>query len=74
MDLAIVLVIGILIGFFGRELLVKPKTIGVLRVDRSDPDDGPYLFLEMKQTAMNEIQHSKYVMLEVNLKDYISRD
>lgn len=73
MDLAIMLAIGVLIGFFGRGF-IKPNTIGVLRVDRSDPDDGPYLFLEMKRTAMNEIQHNKYVMLEVNLKDYIPRD
>lgn len=73
MEIVIALIIGVLIGFFGRGLAIKRKAIGVLRLDRSDPD-GPNLFLEMTEGSMDKIQHSKYVMMEVNLKSYISRD
>lgn len=72
MELVLMLAVGILIGLFVRGL-VKPKTIGVLRLDRSDPD-SPYLFLEMTNDSMHTIQNKRYVTLEVMIKDYISRD
>ena len=72
MELVLMLAVGILIGLFVRGL-VKPKTIGVLRMDRSDPD-SPYLFLEMTNDSMHTIQNKRYVTLEVMIKDYISRD
>lgn len=73
MEFVVLLIIGVLIGFFGRGLVIKRASIGVLRLDRSDPD-GPHLFLEMKEDSMQRIQSSKYVTMEVNLKSYISRD
>lgn len=73
MEFVILLVIGVLIGYFGRGFVLHRKAIGVLRLDRSDPD-GPHLFLEMKEDSMQRIQNSKYVIMEVNLKNYISRD
>lgn len=73
MEFVVIFIVGILIGFFGRGFFLHREAIGVLRLDRSDPD-GPNLFLEMKEESMNRIQHNKYVMMEVNLKSYISRD
>lgn len=43
----IILVIGILIGLFIERYIFQEKPIGSLRVDQSDPDSGPYLFLEL---------------------------
>lgn len=50
---------------------IHRKPIGTLRVDRSDPDDGPYLFLELSENT-RELMNQKYITLEVNVEDYIS--
>lgn len=71
------LLIGILIGL-GLGLIIfrhsLPKVVGSLRVDHSDPDSGPYLFMEIDQGGMSTIQNSNYIILKVNLKSYISQD
>lgn len=72
MEFVLVLAIGVLIGFFVRGF-AKPDIIGILRLDRSDPD-SPYLFLEMEPDSMQKIEHRKYVTMEVMIKNYISRD
>ena len=54
----IILVIGILIGLFIERYIFQEKPIGSLRVDQSDPDSGPYLFLELDPGGANEI-HKK---------------
>lgn len=66
------LVIGILIGFvlacFGVSLL----SVGTLRIDRSDPDDGPYMFLELEKNV-HFVSSKKYVLLKVSNQNYISQ-
>lgn len=40
------LIVGIIIGIvFGRQVF-RRDVVGSLRIDQSDPDSGPYLFLE----------------------------
>lgn len=68
----IILVIGILIGLFIERYIFQEKPIGSLRVDQSDPDSGPYLFLELSPGGADEIYKKKYVSLRVDLKNYIS--
>ena len=51
----IILVIGILIGLFIERYIFQEKPIGSLRVDQSDPDSGPYLFLELDPGGAKEI-------------------
>ena len=58
--------------FLGR-CINKRKTVGSLRVDQSDPDSGPYLFLEVSQGGMEKIRKQKYVTMKVNLESYISQ-
>ena len=41
------LLVGILIGLLVSRFIFKDKPIGSLRVDQSDPDSDPYLFLEL---------------------------
>lgn len=73
MELVIILLIGILIGILIARFIFRDKPIGSLRVDQSDPDSGPYLFLELSPGGADEIYKKKYVSLRVDLKDYISQ-
>lgn len=62
---------GVIVGSVITWIIFRPKTVGALRVDRSDPD-GPYLFLELSK-GISEIASKSYVTLQVKIKDYISR-
>lgn len=58
---------------FATEKAIK-ESIGALRVDNSDPDDNPYLFLEIDQAwRLNTIADREYVTLRVNVQNYISQ-
>lgn len=46
MNLIMVLLIGTSIGLILSRFIFKEKPVGSLRVDQSDPDSGPYLFLK----------------------------
>lgn len=58
-----------IVGFILGILASKPKTVGFLKVDYSDPDDGPYLFLELKENGLEYIESSDYITLKVSMKD-----
>lgn len=62
------LMIGILIG----KILFRPKQFGDLRVDRSDPDDPPHLFLELDADISHIIQQ-EYVTFKVRAEDFLKR-
>ena len=53
-------------------LIFREKPVGSLRVDESDPDSGPYLFLELDRSGADAIYKQRYVRLRVELKNYIS--
>lgn len=71
MSLAIGLLIGVMVGVLLSRLF-KEKPVGSLRVDESDPDSGPYLFLELDRSGADAIYKQRYVRLRVELKNYIS--
>ena len=71
MTYIIILVAGIILGYSLGVLAKSEKPVGTLRVDQSDPDDGPYLFLEL-ETDPREVMRRKYVNLKVLVKDYVS--
>lgn len=71
MELVIILAIGIVIGSIITRIIIRPLDIGTLRIDTSDPD-GPFMFLELSKD-INTIASKKYVVLKVNLKNYISQ-
>lgn len=62
--------VGIVIGAILHILISRIKSVGALRIDNSDPDDGPYLFLELSKD-IGFIKRKRYVVLKVNLKSYI---
>jgi len=68
-------VAGIIVGFFLTTIIKTKKNsarfAGTIRMDQSDPD-SPYLFLELSPDGMKKIQHEEYVLLHVNLQNYVS--
>lgn len=70
MEIIICFCVGIIVGIFLHVVFSRTKSVGALRVDNSDPDDGPYLFLELSKD-IGFIKRKKYVVLKVNLKSYI---
>lgn len=79
---AIVLLSGILIGvfigmFIGMERMrkaIEDSSVGNLRIDRSEPDELPRPFLEVKDASIESISRKKFVMLKVINKNYLSHD
>lgn len=72
MEAIIYLLAGLLIGIGVSRFIFREKPIGSLRVDDSDPDSGPYLFLELNRDGTEEIYKKKHICLKVELKNYIS--
>ena len=78
MELILCMIIGIIIGIvfgivFGRQVF-RRDVVGSLRIDQSDPDSEPYLFLELSHKGADAIYKKRYVVLKVNIKDYISHE
>lgn len=71
--LIIAFLAGVLIGTIIYAIAVKTASVGTLRIDQSDPEDSPYLFLELEK-GLNVISSKSYVLMKVDLKNYISHD
>ena len=65
-------VIGVSVGYFLHKMLHHEEPIGDLRIDESDPDDKPYLFLELKSMP-NNLKSRKQVTLNVKAENYVSQ-
>ncbi len=65
MELFVIFGIGILVGVVCSLIVICTKSVGSLRIDTSDPDDGPYLFLELSKDIGN-IYKKKYVTIRIN--------
>lgn len=61
------LVGGAIIGVFLTTLLLVKNPIGTLKVDSSDPDSTPYLFLEIDNGKGYKLQKDKHITLRVDL-------
>lgn len=67
-----IFVVGVLIGcVFGCVIFKKFNTVGSLRIDSSDPDEMPYLFLELEKD-IEHVYRKKYAMFKVNIMNFIS--
>lgn len=73
MTVIIAILVGFLIGLLMSRFIFREKPVGSLRVDHSDPDSGPYLFLELDHDGAEAIYKKRYVRLRVDLKNYISQ-
>lgn len=72
MPTILALVIGILIGVVATVIITQIKSVGSLRIYTSDPEDDPYLFLELSK-EVSYIYRKKYVLLKVNTDNLIPR-
>jgi hypothetical protein len=72
MWVGIAFIAGIVFGSVLTLAVFRVKHIGTLRIDSSDPYEGPYMFLELRKDVGN-IGRKKYVVLKVNTKSYISQ-
>lgn len=68
------LIIGTVVGMIVTFIFcrINNKVVGTLRVDQSDPDDEPYLFLELN-SSIDAVRKREYVTLKVNTENYISQ-
>lgn len=73
MWLIIAFLSGAVVGGIIALITIRSTVIGYLRVDESDPDDGPYLFLELFKKVPN-LCAKKYVMLKVKVENFISHE
>lgn len=69
-----IFILGGLTGWVGTVWSYRTKKVGTLRVDHSDPDSGPYLFLEIDSGKSHLIRQNQSILLDVDLNGYISRD
>lgn len=72
MEFITVFVIGVLVGRVFTIIIARINSVGSLRVDTSEPDDNPYLFLELSKDT-NCIFRKKYITLKINTKNFVSR-
>ena len=73
MEFVIVFVLGVIFGALVFDVIIRSKKVGSLRIDTSDPYDGPHMFLELHR-GVEDIYHKKYVTLSVNTKNFISQE
>lgn len=70
--LGLIFIAGVIAGVGGAILVLLKTKGGTLRIDRSDPDSEPYMFLELTE-SLPSVMRKKYVVFRVNLENYISR-
>ena len=62
---------GIGIGLLIANRMYRVNRVGTLRIDRSDPTEPPYIFLELEK-GVGDISSKKNVILKVSNENYIS--
>lgn len=67
------LVLGITLNSICFYIYVSRQKAGKLRIDRSDPSENPYLFLEAT-ISVGEISRKKYVVFQVSNENFISQN
>ena len=65
-------VIGVSAVYFLHKMLHHEEPIGDLRVDESDPEEPPLLFLELENYP-NDLKSRNQVTLNVKAENYISQ-
>ena len=79
---AIFVVAGILVGVFigifidisRMKRAIEERSVGHLRIDRSEIDEPPKPFLELKGNTIDSISKKDFVVLKVINENYISRN
>ena len=67
----IFILVGICLGVSISAIIFRAYWVGTLRIDKSDPNEEPYMFLELDK-GIGDISSKKHVVLRVSTKNYIS--
>lgn len=67
------LLVGVVFGCQIMKHLYQTKAIGSLRVDRSIPDEKPYLFLEIRRGNIEQLAKEEFVVLKVKNESYLTQ-
>ena len=68
----LLIITGIVIGLIISAIRNEFRYVGSLRIDKSDPTENPYLFLEINN-GISDISNRKYIILRVRREDFIPR-
>lgn len=68
----VVFVVGAVFGAILFHTIDRLGTVGNLRIDHSDPEDGPYMFLESYE-SVSKLSSKRYAVLRVVVDDYLPR-
>ena len=68
----ILVLAGFLLGLIVVGAVAYKAAVGTLRIDQSDPEDGPYPFLEGTK-PLHYIMSRKFVILSVKVENYLSQ-
>lgn len=71
MELLIGYIIGFIVGFLFKKVLAWRIPSGNLRIDCSESESKPYIFLELEKSP-DSLKDEKYIVLRVKNADYIS--
>lgn len=69
MDIILILA-GLCLGMAIATIIFRAYFVGNLRIDNSDPEDGPYMFLELEK-GIGDISSKKHVILKVKRENFI---
>lgn len=64
---------GVFFGIAISVLVYRAYFVGNLRIDNSDPIDGPYMFLELEKDV-GRISSKKHVVLRVRRENFIPHE
>lgn len=64
--------VGVWIGVERMRKAIEDGSIGHLRIDRSEPDEPPKPFLEVKDATIEAISRKDFVILKVINENYLS--
>lgn len=70
---ALLVLAGMFFGISLSVIIFRAYFVGTLRIDRSDPDDQPYMFLELDK-GVGDISKKKHVILKVRNQDFIPHE
>ena len=70
MEAVAIFIVGLLMGSLIMYLRSHDDPIGIIRIDKSDPYDSPYLFLELSE-SIDVLEKKEQVTLKVNTISYI---
>ena len=69
---AVLVVLSTVSSFLIAEFFKRRSNVGTLRIDRSDPEEPPYFFLEV--TNVSRIKDGKTITMTVKEENYISQE